>query len=204
MASIPDIVSNLYKTYKHDQNLFTSWLGETAAKCNVFPASKITISGSKPKPALGKKQKGNRPKNETRYTIGIREYTRLAEGIVLSNTPVPMVILRGLRRIIAKRRECSFWYAQTVDVDGPDEGHLHAIKVLQETFEILVVNAKDDKVGAAEKTESRSKPSNVFATLEDLEQEDDISDIESNEVVCCLWNSLLNLKQHCAANLMEC
>jgi hypothetical protein len=40
MASIPDFVFDTYKTYKYDSTLFLSWLGETAAKCNLFPAAR--------------------------------------------------------------------------------------------------------------------------------------------------------------------
>ena len=115
MASIPDFVFDTYKTYKYDSTLFINWLEETAAKCNLFPAAKSTTKLKAPK----KKKGSNQTRNQTKCTIALKEYMPLAKATASSTPPivVPQSILRGLQRIISKRRKCSSWYAQAVDIN---------------------------------------------------------------------------------------
>jgi hypothetical protein len=182
MASIPDFVFDTYKTYKYDSTVFLGWLGETAAKCNLFPAAKSTTKLKDPK----KKKGNNRTRDQTKYTISLKEYISLAKAIASSTPPivVPWSILRGLQRIIAKRRKCSSWYAQTVDINGPDEGHLHVINVLEQTLEILAVNVEAPKPKEEVPEESLlEKPNNTFDPLYDLDDvEEDISDIDAKDI----------------------
>lgn len=99
ILAILDFIFVTYKTYKYDGNLFVSWLGETAAKCNLFPSMKST---GKVKPGNKKK-----PKNQTNYTIASKVYVPLAKKIISQRIAVPSSTVRGLQRVIEKRRKCS-------------------------------------------------------------------------------------------------
>ena len=127
MASLPDFVFDTCRTYQHDHALFITWLGEQAAKCNLFPAAKTGINP--------KKMQNGKARSGIKYTLSLKEYIPFAKAIIES-TPlvkIPSTIFRGLQRTIAKRRECAAWYSHF----APDKGHLHMIKVLEETRDIL-------------------------------------------------------------------
>jgi hypothetical protein len=71
-----------------------------------------------------------------------------------------------------------------VDINGPDEGHLHVINVLEQTLEILAVNVEAPKPKEEVPEESLlEKPNNTFDPLYDLDDvEEDISDIDAKDI----------------------
>ncbi len=165
------IGSNSYKRYKTGTQKFTSWLVEAVRRCgeNIVDVPNST-SKSRKKKGAESSAKGSLPAGESKYTIPIRDFTKLAEIVVNSKNPrilVPSNILGLLAEVISLRKEFSAWMSHVASHDhlrAQNDSHRHFIKILNQVKTIL--HQKEDPVPTtANEDKKENLPGNKLANI---------------------------------------
>lgn len=173
----PSPVQDRYALYKSGTARLVQWLASQAGRCCDLTA---IVTSFKNEAKLGKIS------TETAtglvyVTLTTKEFVRLAEIIVCSETPqitVPFRIVDLAREIIAGRQLCADWYEcrdapEHSRIDEANKSHKHFIGVLEKVYGLLRgayykargLNKKQYK--KLEKTQSKAHSlSNLFALLE--------------------------------------
>ena len=186
-----EIGFNSYKRYKAGTTKFTTWLVGAVQTCggSVNDISSLATAPTETSSKNSKKSKranktggGRATVDDSKYTIQVKEFTRLAKVVMYSSTniKVPAAILGLLDDIIGLRKEVSRWLGRSSCKHGchdHDDGHAYFISVLEQVRKIL--RPKPDLPIHRHKNEIQSLPkekiTNLFSSLS-LDDPNEIGD----------------------------
>ncbi|KAI0886628.1 uncharacterized protein GGS22DRAFT_199028 [Annulohypoxylon maeteangense] len=120
---LDDLLSSSYGRYKHDTNVFVTWLGRTAQACGYKPNAH-----------------DSRDATSVKYSVSTKELGAQIDAISRSSVKIPMpdTIKIYLTLAIEARQRCSDWYESTspqyVAEAYDQDGHRFFIKVLQDAL----------------------------------------------------------------------
>ena len=182
---LPETLFSSYDQYKQDTAFFTTWLVQMAAKCGHKVTTSKGLEPSPLKQpekgsqepsggrlkgkerAAAKSWKARAPPSETesgptstsilhRYTFTTEELLLMSHAVAESRVKLPTSLRSIVVNSIKARKRCAKWFQQfKVQDQHSNEGHLHFIKILEQSLEML-----DPHAAAADHSSPAETPSN--------------------------------------------
>lgn len=154
------------------RNRLTSWLVDVVQKSGTaIEAISKPLTQKVPKTKHRKSKISALPFTSIQYLIPVREFTKLADELVLKNTPIASDMLDVLSDVISLRNECSRWLdsvGRNAHSGAHNDNHQYFISVLERVKAILLSSKGNANTSSATgKGQTAETPlANIFEALQ--------------------------------------